>query len=825
MDIFPAHSPILENQDEKEVYACTQCSSNIEILSIDDKDAKITFTCLNNDETHNHGTQTMSINEYIKNMENNTYLYDECAICHVTQDSLHNGPIFKYCTNCNIVICNQCENEHVNNMNINHHLIYNNERRIKCLIHPQHNNDVYCFSCKRHLCKECLKTKEHFYHKKNNIYESYPSDIDIINFNKILELLRINKQKLEKKQKTKGVNVLEQIKFEENFKMDIISIEDNLKKELDINENKKNKELIELERKFEICKFQIINNYNNNSVKIKDKYKQQKENKYNSFNEKINKINNINNLILINEIIKRTQEKYKDNFFNNINMINILTSFQKSENNEIRKIFFNNGNTYINQNQKNSDEIEEKDEFEIKTQSKYPSPITKKEFISKKVKRENDSIQDIEKIKYENKNININWKNDYILNNQKDNNISFERDNNKKQIINDIEENISKSKDEYNVKKEESEKQVNFDEINEKENDIFIFLENNNEKEKDKDKEKLDIISNNITHSNIIDNAYCSTEIDNSFTVFNSVYKNCYYLIYATEKKSIINNNLSLRKIVKTIPTAHSSFISNIQYYYDKYNNLEVIMSLSYNDCNLKLWNFSNWKCFRNIKNIYSEGYLYSACIFTKKKISYFAVSNYSAPNSVCSNGIKVYNFNGKINKNINNSNINTLLIKPFKLNNEIFIVACGEGNIRAYNYNNNTLYKKYEDNNMNIRIFSFIIYKKKETVKIFGSYDDQHIRIWNFLTSELLNKIKIECTKLRGICIYNENYLLVGCGDNSIKVMDLEKGIIIKSLKGHTDKVCTIKEIILPDLGICFFSHAYDDHILLWNIKNEKNI
>ena len=32
MDIFPAPSPILENQDEKEVYACTQCSSNIEIL-------------------------------------------------------------------------------------------------------------------------------------------------------------------------------------------------------------------------------------------------------------------------------------------------------------------------------------------------------------------------------------------------------------------------------------------------------------------------------------------------------------------------------------------------------------------------------------------------------------------------------------------------------------------------------------------------------------------------------------------------------------------------------------------------------------------------
>lgn len=64
MDKFPAPSPILENQNEKEVYACTKCSSNIEILSIDDKDAKITFNCLNNDETHNHKTQSMSINNY-----------------------------------------------------------------------------------------------------------------------------------------------------------------------------------------------------------------------------------------------------------------------------------------------------------------------------------------------------------------------------------------------------------------------------------------------------------------------------------------------------------------------------------------------------------------------------------------------------------------------------------------------------------------------------------------------------------------------------------------------------------------------------------------
>ena len=32
----------------------------------------------------------------------------------------------------------------------------------------------YCFNCNRHLCSECLKTREHITHNKNSIIEIEP---------------------------------------------------------------------------------------------------------------------------------------------------------------------------------------------------------------------------------------------------------------------------------------------------------------------------------------------------------------------------------------------------------------------------------------------------------------------------------------------------------------------------------------------------------------------------------------------------------------------------------------------------------------------------
>ena len=145
---------------------------------------------MNNDINNNHKIQTMLINNYLKDMEKNTYLNDECSICHKKQNSDNNIPIFKYCTKCNTIICSKCIGIHTKDKNIiKHFFINNNERKVRCILHPQNKNIAYCIDCKIHLCDEWLKTRKHMMHRKNNISECTLTQQEINLHKKIIDLM------------------------------------------------------------------------------------------------------------------------------------------------------------------------------------------------------------------------------------------------------------------------------------------------------------------------------------------------------------------------------------------------------------------------------------------------------------------------------------------------------------------------------------------------------------------------------------------------------------------------------------------------------------
>ena len=101
-------------------YNCTECSSIIEIISINEKENIIEFRCVNN----NH-RKKLPIKEYINKMKKYNDKYSNNDIC----------------------------------------------------INNNHNNkyEYFCFDCNEHLCKECLKSRNHINHKQNLIIEIQPS--------------------------------------------------------------------------------------------------------------------------------------------------------------------------------------------------------------------------------------------------------------------------------------------------------------------------------------------------------------------------------------------------------------------------------------------------------------------------------------------------------------------------------------------------------------------------------------------------------------------------------------------------------------------------
>jgi len=134
-------------------YNCTECSSLIEILSINDKNNTIEFKCLNKEK--NHGKKTMEIKEYLKEMKK-----------------------------------------------------FNNEKlnQKKCEIHTNYNKYIsYCFDCNKHLCKQCLRSRSHINHIKNNLIEIQPMEEELNIINEVIldYKHKIENIKIEKKNKIK----------------------------------------------------------------------------------------------------------------------------------------------------------------------------------------------------------------------------------------------------------------------------------------------------------------------------------------------------------------------------------------------------------------------------------------------------------------------------------------------------------------------------------------------------------------------------------------------------------------------------------------------
>ena len=350
----------------------------------------------------------------------------------------------------------------------------------------------------------------------------------------------------------------------------------------------------------------------------------------------------------------------------------------------------------------------------------------------------------------------------------------------------------------------------------------------------------------------LADKPYIYDFLENTFTVFKSL--NDYsQLIFSTKKKSIISYNLTTNTKITEIMNAHNEYISNLRHYLDKKENMDLIMSLSNEDNHLKLWKTNNWNCIVDIKGINNKGILDSASLllnYKNKKLIFTSSNNEDENNN--SDKIKVYDFNGNVIKKIKNSNYSTLFIDTYydhKIK-EIYILTGNKGYIKSYCFEENREYHKYSDgsenNNQNEKPnghSSLIVKSYNNVVKLIESCWDGYVRIWDFHLGHMITKIKLrdkENSFIFGLCLWNNNNLLVGC-ENAIKLIDLKKGKILLEKKlineeeidseeeeeengferiknDKEDCILTIKIIIDPILGECILLQKSSGKIILFN-------
>ena len=321
------------------------------------------------------------------------------------------------------------------------------------------------------------------------------------------------------------------------------------------------------------------------------------------------------------------------------------------------------------------------------------------------------------------------------------------------------------------------------------------------------------------SNSNIID--------DNTFCVFKSI-NNLLLLIYSNCKKSILSYDLNKDQIINEIRKAHKKDITNFRHYFDKINRRDLIISISFEDNTIKLWDVYNFECLLVLNNINKKGNIHSSCFLNYKNHIYILTSNFvifGNPELV-----KVYDLDGNKIKEINDTNNYILFIDTYydsKLSKIYIITGNSEQNIKSYDYENNNKYYEYKCK-FNYGCSSIIIYDNREgTIHLIGSickvFDNGYIGIWNFHNGELIKMINLDPEEVCGICLWDYDNLFIGGKDGYIKIMDIKKGILVNNFKAHREDIATIKNINHPYYGNILISQAYEENgkIKLWMNKN----
>jgi WD40 repeat protein len=307
--------------------------------------------------------------------------------------------------------------------------------------------------------------------------------------------------------------------------------------------------------------------------------------------------------------------------------------------------------------------------------------------------------------------------------------------------------------------------------------------------------------------------AHKSNSIDGVFCTFRCT-KGESLLVWGTPSFTIEIYDLKQEKIIKTV-TAHTSTIFSCRHYLDKLKNKDCVVTSSY-DKSIKVWLCETWTNIINIQAAHTGYYIYSVCLLSDQ----LSKKNYvisSAPNEFT----KVWDSNGKFVREMGVNSESTYFIDSWydTKAKKHYILNANSQDVKVYDFSTGLLFKKYAGTPQTWHM-SAIVNEVNKVPQLIESDGNGNVRIWDFNNGNLLKTISTSGINLRGICLWNEQYLFSSGSDYNVKLYDLNKGVLVNSFKSHTSTVCSVQKIVHPKYGECLISHALDGKLKLWSVK-----
>lgn len=335
----------------------------------------------------------------------------------------------------------------------------------------------------------------------------------------------------------------------------------------------------------------------------------------------------------------------------------------------------------------------------------------------------------------------------------------------------------------------------------------------------------IKIINNlaNIKYKkDLIKDSFSLTKIDNTFITIDSK-ENLSYIVYSTKDISINCFDFNKEKIMKSVKNAHKSKVMSFRYNYNKNQNKEYVVSVSF-DRNIKLWDFPDFNCLLSIEKAHRESFIFSLSILPFSNDNFILSSSGSDWEN-----IRVWDTRGNKVREILDSKERTGIIDTYYCSeNDISYIIIGNyGNVKSYSFQENKLYKNYQDNseekNDHINVVIYDNEKDNNKTILIDSCFDGYVRFWDFHSANLLNKIKCSGNdyNLRYLCLsYDKKYLFVVCDEEKkyIKIIDLYSWKIVTCIQVKSQSILNLKIIKHNLYGYCVLSKGIlNENIKLW--------
>ena len=269
----------------------------------------------------------------------------------------------------------------------------------------------------------------------------------------------------------------------------------------------------------------------------------------------------------------------------------------------------------------------------------------------------------------------------------------------------------------------------------------------------------------------------------------------------------------------------HNNHIRTIRYFINNINSEEYLISAD-NDIIVIVWEITyNFNLKFKINTNYSDN-IYSCLLLFDliNENNYIVTSSYAQLEDNEKSATKLYSLeNGQLIKYISFSNksaVYYLLSWYNKNSNKYYIVQFTFKAILINSVIDDELYceliQEPEDNHL-----SGFIYNSDNKDYLCSSSYNGYIHLWDLFNKSIYKVISTNDCVLCNIIQWNNKYSIVADYDNkSFKIIDFEKGQIVKDIKGeHTDKVPCVKKLYHPLYGESLLSAGQDNTIKLWSL------